>query len=330
MLAKRHFSIHEQVVREEIQLPRRCTPRTDPPPPPRPRFPRIQKNLPANSLLLPVQRLKRLARHHHFAAHLKIRPQLHFFQRRRVHPQRHRPDGLHIRRHVLASRAISARHSAHQHAVFVLQRDTQPIELMLCNVFDLFLAASLAHPPVPFPQSVVRKRIVQAEHRPRMPHRGKAFARRPAHAHRRRIRRHQLRMRRLQLFQPLHQPVVRRVRNLRLIQHVIPVFVVAQFLAQLFHLFLHIHSRRLRHLTSALHSSCHFDGLTHICHSERSEESLQPTLIASGPCHSEPAKRVRNLLFLLCVLCASAFRSLRRCSTTCLQPPREFARHYIE
>src|SRR5690348_1713509 len=345
MLRERHFSIHQQVVREEVQFSRRRNRRIEHAHRSRSRVPRIHKNLPANLLLLPVQRLKRLARHHHFPAHLEIRRQLHFFQRRRIHAQRYGPDRLHIRRHVFARRAVAARHTAHQHAIFVLQGNAQPVELMLRNVFDFFLAAPFSHPPVPFPQRVIRKRIVQAEHRPRVPHGGETLARRPAHAHRWRIRRHQFRMRRFQFLQPPHQPVVRRVRNLRLIQHVIPVFVVAQLLAQLFHLFLsalHVCHRRLRHLTSAL---CFY------CHSERSEESRQPSLsllwplppptgLVTRPADRHQSFRAKQADFLFRVrscervglrsrgisplffrfpFCASAFRSLQLLSTTRLQ-----------
>src|SRR5260370_394309 len=40
----------------------------------------------------------------------------------------------------------------------------------------------------------------------------------------------------LQCYQPLHQAVVRGIRNLRLVQNVIEIFVMAQLVAQLFDL----------------------------------------------------------------------------------------------
>src|SRR6266513_92690 len=84
---------------------------------------------------------------------------------------------------------------------------------------------------------------------PRVAHRGKSLARCPTHPHRRRIRGQQLWIRSLQLFQPVHQPVIRGIRNLRIIEHVIPVFVVAQLLAKLFYLFFHTCWRSLGHET---------------------------------------------------------------------------------
>src|SRR6266702_1010391 len=145
MLTERHFSILQQVVRKEIQPPRRRNRWIQYAHSPRRRVPRIHKDLPANSFLLSVQRFERLLRHHHFAAHFEIRRQLHLFQHRCVHPQRNRPNRLHVRRNVLARHAIAARDAARQHSILVLQRDAQPIEFVLRDVFNLLLSAALPH-----------------------------------------------------------------------------------------------------------------------------------------------------------------------------------------
>ena len=237
MLRKRHFSIHKQVVREEIQPPRRCDRRIEHTHRTRSRIACIHKDLPPNSLLLPVQRFESLLRHHDFAANFKCRRQLHFFQHRRIHAQRNRPDGLHVWCHILARGPIATRNTARQYSILVLQRNTQPIEFVLRDVLDFLLPAAFPHTPVPIAQRLIRKRVVQAHHRSRVPHRRESFARRAAHAHRQRIWRHQFRMRGFQLLQPVHHPVVCRIRNLRLVQHVILVFVVAQLLAKLPNLF---------------------------------------------------------------------------------------------
>src|SRR5207302_4974338 len=258
MLREPHLSIHKQVIREEVQLSRRRDLRVEHAHSSRRRISWICEYFPANPFLLPVQLFERFPRHHHFPANLEIRSQLRFFQRRSIHAQRHRPDRLHIRRHILARRTVSARHPAHQHAIFVLQRNAQPVELVLRNVLDFFLAAPLSHAPVPFAQRIIRKRVVQAQHRPTVPLGLKTLPWRAAHTHRRRIRCHQLRLCRFQLFQPLHHPVVCRVRDLRLIQHLIPVFVIAQLFAQFFNLFfhvLHVCRRRFRHTLSRPRSS---------------------------------------------------------------------------
>src|SRR5947207_3220096 len=181
MFRKRHFSIHQQVVRKKIQPPRRRNRRIEHAHGSRRRVTRIHKNLAANPLLLPVQSIERHLRHHHFATHFEIRRELHLFQHRGFHTQRNRADRLHVRRHVLARRSVAARDAARQHSIFELQRDAQPVEFVFRDVFNLFLPASLAHASVPLPQGIVGKCVVQAQHRPRVPHRGKSLARRAAH-----------------------------------------------------------------------------------------------------------------------------------------------------
>ncbi len=249
MFRERHFSIDEQVVRKKIQPPRRGDRRIEHAHGARGRISRVHKDFAANPLLLPVQRFERFLRHHDFAADFELRPQFIFLQHGRVHAQRNRTDGFHVWRDVLAGGAIAARNAAHQQAILVLQRDAQAIEFMLGDVFDFLLAASLSHSPIPLSQRIIRKRVVQAQHGPHVLYICKSFTRRTAHTHGRRVRRHQLRMRRLQLFQPVHHPVVRRVRNLRLIGHVIEVFVVMQLLAQVFDLFFDACRRGLGHET---------------------------------------------------------------------------------
>ncbi len=71
-----------------------------------------------------------------------------------------------------------------------------------------------------------------------MLHRFESRPRRAAHPQCRRISGYQFRMRLLQLRQFAHQPVIRRIRNLRVILHVIFVLVVTQLFAQLGNLFL--------------------------------------------------------------------------------------------
>src|SRR6266403_1164801 len=156
MLSERHFSIHQQVRRKETQPPCRSDRRIQHPHRPSRRVPRIHKNLPANPLLLPVQRLESLLRHHHFAANFKIRRQFHLLQCRRIHPQRNRPDRLHVRRHLFPCRPIAARRATCPHSTLILKRNAQPIELVFRDVSNLLLPASLSHPPVPFPQCIVR------------------------------------------------------------------------------------------------------------------------------------------------------------------------------
>src|SRR5260370_25755527 len=177
MLRKRPPPIHEQVIRKEIQPSRRRNRRIEHPHCSRRRVPCIHENLPTGLLLLPVQRLKRLFRHHDFAAHFEIRPQPVLLQHRRIHAQRNRPDRLHVRRHVLSASPIPARNATRQHTILILQRNAQPVEFVLRNVLNLSLPPSLPHPPVPIAQRIIGKRVVHPQHRPRLPHGSKPFAR---------------------------------------------------------------------------------------------------------------------------------------------------------
>src|SRR5713226_7563918 len=164
MALKWNLASHEEIVSKEfessfggdrwIQLPQRT----------RRRVPGIYKDLATNLLLLPIKRFKRPFRHHDFAAHFKICRQLLVLQRSRVNAQRNRSNGLHVRRHVLAGRPVSARHSAGQHSTFVLQRNAQSIELMLRNVFNFFLPTSLPNASIPIVQRLKGKRIVKTKH----------------------------------------------------------------------------------------------------------------------------------------------------------------------
>ena len=173
---------------------------------------------------------------------------------------------------------------------------------MFGNVFDFLLPASFAHSPVPFAQRVIRKRVVQAQHGPRVPHFCKPFARRAAHANGQRIRRDQFRMRGFQFLQPVHHPVVSRVRDFRIIQDVVAVFVVAQLLAKLFNLFFDASGRSLGHKTPRSFPGSSFRAVARASRPEESffGASLRP-VIPSG---------ARNLLLLFRAIAAETLREI--------------------
>ncbi len=249
MLRKRHFAIDEKVVREKIQPPRRSDRGIENAHGSGRGIARVHKNLSACQLLLPVQRLKRLARHQHFAAHLEIGGQSGLFQCRRIDLQRYRANRFYIGSDVFAGRSIAARHAAHKFSASVLQRNTQTIEFVLGNIFDLFLANAFTHAPVEVAQRVVRKRVVEAQHCPRMLHRLETFAGCAADANRRRFRRNQLRIRCFERLQFLHQLVVSRIRYFWFVEDVIAIFVVPKLLAKPFDLFLDTRRRGFGHET---------------------------------------------------------------------------------
>src|SRR5260370_7638938 len=142
MFGERHFSIHQQVIREEVQSPRRGNRRIEHAHRPCRRVSRVHENLPANPLLLSIQRFECFLCHHHFAAHLEIRTQLGFFQRRRVHAQRNRPDRLHVRRHVLTGPAVPAPHPPPHHPILVSHPTPHPTAFLPPNASNSFLPPS--------------------------------------------------------------------------------------------------------------------------------------------------------------------------------------------
>ena len=115
----------------------------------------------------------------------------------------------------------------------VSQRHAQAVELQLGCVFDREIAGQLAHAPVPVGQLLGRVGVVEREHGPRVLRLLEALGRLAAHALRRRVRRHQLRMRRFQPLQLVHQRVVLGVADLGRVENVIEMLVAAKFLPQL-------------------------------------------------------------------------------------------------
>ena len=115
-----------------------------------------------------------------------------------------------------------------------MQRHRQPVQLVLTDVADLrSLARQLAHASIPVAQFLFAVYVVERQHRPRVRHLREAFFRLAAHALRRRIGRHQLRMLGLQRLQLPHQRIEIGIGNLRRIQPIVQMLMVANRLAQL-------------------------------------------------------------------------------------------------
>src|SRR5580698_8515458 len=157
-------SIDEEVVRKKLEATLRGDRWIEHANRTRCRIARIDENLGAHLLLMAVHRFKRLARHQNFAAYFEVRSQLGFFYECGVDAQRNGANGLHVRRDIFAGRAVTSSHAAHQDSVFVLQRNAQPIEFMLGNVFNFIAANSLPHAPIEITQRLIRKRVVEAQH----------------------------------------------------------------------------------------------------------------------------------------------------------------------
>ena len=142
-------------------------------------------------------------------------------------------------RDVLAGLAVAARRRLHQLSGLVAQVDGEAVELHLGRVLDrwvrLVQAERLAHARVELlrPSRASVGFGIDRQHRHDMAHRLQPFEHGTDNALRRRVGRHQLRMRRLDTLQLLEQGVVVGVGNFRRIERVVGAGVMQKLLAQL-------------------------------------------------------------------------------------------------
>ena len=94
--------------------------------------------------------------------------------------------------HVLAGRAVAAGRAAHEPATLIAQGDGQAIDLELSHVPEIrsgfrrcIDAEDLPHASIERPQLIVRERIPERQHRPRVAHLGELVAEARTHALRR-------------------------------------------------------------------------------------------------------------------------------------------------
>ena len=79
--------------------------------------------------------------------------------------QRQRPNGAHVRRHIVTACTISARRAAREGSVLVQKRDRNTVDLQLRLVLHFFPAETFFHALVPFAKLLDRVRVVDREHR---------------------------------------------------------------------------------------------------------------------------------------------------------------------
>ena len=193
------------------------------------RVPRVGEGRLVGILPLTVDALERTPRQVDLAADLD-RP-----WRAAVEPQRKRADDADVRGHVLASHAVSAGDATRQHAIDVRQRDAQAVDLQLGDVVDRRVpaACSLSDSLVERAELVFAVGVVEAEHRLKVLGGLEAFDRATADALRRRVRRHQIRVLRLQRLELLHQRIEGFVGDFRIVLDVVAVFVTTDLVAEL-------------------------------------------------------------------------------------------------
>src|SRR5260370_36877520 len=114
MFRKGDLAIDKEVVREKVQVARsgdrwvenaHCSSRG---------VSCIDKYLASRQLLLPVQSLKRLARHQNFSAHFKVGRKLCLLQSCRIHLQRNRTDCFNVWSDVFPGGSIATPHATLQ------------------------------------------------------------------------------------------------------------------------------------------------------------------------------------------------------------------------
>ena len=112
------------------------------------------------------------------------------------------------------------------------KRQRHAVELQLAHIFDVAAPAEFVNAALPVAQFFFAVSVIEREHGRGMLRLHEAFARLAANALRRRIRRDQLRMLRLDPLQLVHQRVEFGVGDSGVVEHVIEVLVVADFFAK--------------------------------------------------------------------------------------------------
>ena len=172
---------------------------------------RIGKELPAGLRLLAVEREEGGFGHVDFAAHLAHRRHAFAFE-----PLRNVLQRFHIGGDVLALGAVAARRAGDQRAVLVAQRHRQAVDLRLGGKRDLLVlrqTQKAADAADEIDDVLFGKRVVERQHRHRVPDLGEARRRRRADPLRQAFQRAQLRKARLDRVVALAQRVIGRIGN---------------------------------------------------------------------------------------------------------------------
>ncbi len=218
-----------RTVDEHVERARRADPCVELAQTPRGGIAGIHEGLFAARRRIRIEALEAGDRHEHLAAHLE-----HARNVGAAQFQRQRSDRLQIRRYVLALLPVPARRRAHEHAVRVRGADRETVELRFRGIFHGGrIPEALANAPVEIADLLLAERIVERQHRQPMPDCRERRDRRGADALRRRLRRDQLRIPRLQGLKLLHAQVVFGIRHFGIVERVIADVVAIEHFAQL-------------------------------------------------------------------------------------------------
>ncbi len=154
-----------------------------------------------------------------------------------VQTQRNRPDRPDVCGDIVAYFAVASRGAGCQNAILVSQADRQAVDLQLDHIVVIGRAQLLANPLVERLQLIGVVCVVDAQHGDAMANRGELPQRPASDALRGRVRRHQLRVLRLQPLELCKQLVILLVRNLRRVLDVVQVVVPADLPPEPIHSF---------------------------------------------------------------------------------------------
>ena len=188
-------------------------------------------------LPLRVEPLKGLAGHIHLAAHDKA-------GRCIVQPHRNGSDGTEVLCHVLAGLPVSPGGAADKNSVFILQSDGKSVHLGLHKPCCPF--GAVTHLAVEISQFFRGEHILKALKGNTVTHLAEAVQCLSAHPLGGGIRSDRFGVSSLQLLQTAQHPIILKIGNAGIVQHIISVVVFVQLPAKLFDLHQFIHVPLLR------------------------------------------------------------------------------------
>ena len=174
--------------------------------------------------------------HQHFAADFEIGGNpglLQLFQRNGKRDRTHR---AHVQGDVFADGAVATGDAADQLAILVVQGQRHAVELQFADVVNVLAAAEFVHAALPVAQFVLAVGVVERQHGRRVRRFDESLARLAADALRGGVGRDQFGMFGFELLQLDHELVEFGVGDFGIVENVVAVLVVADFLPQRFDL----------------------------------------------------------------------------------------------
>ena len=145
--------------------------------------------------------------------------------------QRNRTNCFYIYRHIVATYTITTSNRTNQSSIFIGKRNAQSVILHFTAHLKRFTTKSLFHAFIPTPHLIFTISIRKRKHWITMFYLTKSLIQITTNAHGRRVRIGQFRMTHLQILQLTHHDVKFLITNDRLIQHIITIIMLMQYLS---------------------------------------------------------------------------------------------------